>query len=68
MNTGEHAVVNIETGLGERAAGRAIAGRIPALVTMALGFAMVFTIGFAHVTVLHNGAHDTRHANGFPCH
>lgn len=68
MNTGEHAVIAIETGVGAGAASRAIAGRLPALLTMVLGFAMVFTIGFAHVTVLHNGAHDTRHANGFPCH
>jgi cobalt transporter subunit CbtB len=68
MNTGEHAVVVIDTGLDARDAQRVIAARVPALVTMVLGLALVFSVGFAHVTVLHNGAHDTRHANGFPCH
>jgi cobalt transporter subunit CbtB len=30
----------------------------------------VFTygIGFAGAEVLHNAAHDARHANNFPCH
>jgi cobalt transporter subunit CbtB len=68
MNTGEYAVIAIETGVADRATSRAIAGRLPALMTIVLGFAMVFTIGFARGTVVHNGAHDTRHANGFPCH
>jgi cobalt transporter subunit CbtB len=64
MNTGEHEVIAI----APDTTSRALAARLPAIATMALGLAMVFTIGFAHVTVLHNGAHDTRHANGFPCH
>lgn len=68
MNTGEHEIIAITPGLDTRTTTRALADRLPALVTMVLGLAMVFSVGFAHVTVLHNGAHDTRHANGFPCH
>lgn len=45
-----------------------VAKRAPALVTFALGLVLVFSVGFVHSTVVHNGAHDTRHANGFPCH
>jgi len=33
-----------------------------------LGFLLVGTIGFASDMRIHNGAHDTRHALGFPCH
>ncbi|ODA68269.1 putative cobalt transporter subunit (CbtB) [Methyloligella halotolerans] len=39
-----------------------------AMVALALGMSLVFTTGFAHPSALHNAAHDTRHALGFPCH
>lgn len=39
-----------------------------ALIAAVLGIALVFLTGFAHSLVLHNGAHDTRHALSFPCH
>jgi cobalt transporter subunit CbtB len=39
-----------------------------AFVAFALGTALVFGVGFAHSSALHNGAHDTRHALAFPCH
>ncbi len=33
-----------------------------------LGLALVGGVGFASDMAVHNGAHDTRHALGFPCH
>ena len=33
-----------------------------------LGLTLLFIGGFAGADVLHNSAHDTRHATGFPCH
>ena len=39
-----------------------------ALFAAMLGIGLVFLTGFAHTLVLHNGAHDTRHALSFPCH
>ena len=33
-----------------------------------IGFALMGTIGFASDMRVHNGAHDTRHSLGFPCH
>lgn len=39
-----------------------------ALIAAVLGLGLVFLTGFAHTLVLHNGAHDTRHALSFPCH
>ena len=41
---------------------------LPALMTMACGLLVVFCVGFLQTPAVHNGAHDTRHANGFPCH
>ncbi len=38
------------------------------LVALVLGFVLLGTIGFAQDVRVHNGAHDTRHALGFPCH
>jgi cobalt transporter subunit CbtB len=38
------------------------------LIALLLGFTLVGTIGFAGDMRVHNGAHDTRHALGFPCH
>lgn len=41
---------------------------IVGLVALVLGFTLIGTVGFAQDLRLHNGAHDTRHALGFPCH
>jgi len=38
------------------------------VVAMLLGTFFVFGIGFSHSSVIHNAAHDSRHAAGFPCH
>ena len=40
-----------------------------AIATAALlGLGLVFVAGFAEATVLHDAAHDQRHAIAFPCH
>lgn len=39
-----------------------------ALLAFALGLVLLVGTGFAGDYRLHNGAHDTRHAMGFPCH
>ena len=33
-----------------------------------LGLILLGGVGFAGDMAIHNGAHDTRHALGFPCH
>jgi len=45
-----------------------LSSRWPALGTMAIGLVIVYFVGFSHFQRAHNAAHDTRHANGFPCH
>ena len=34
----------------------------------ALGLGLLFAAGFAQATVMHDTAHDQRHAMAFPCH
>jgi cobalt transporter subunit CbtB len=44
-------------------------GRITqALMAMMLGLFIVGVVGFSHIDVIHNAAHDVRHSNAFPCH
>jgi cobalt transporter subunit CbtB len=41
---------------------------LQAVLAMALGLFTVGMVGFSHISVVHNAAHDVRHANAFPCH
>lgn len=41
---------------------------VPAVLAMILGVFVVAAVGFAGPEVLHNAAHDSRHAFAFPCH
>lgn len=47
---------------------RPIAARLPALALLVFGLVMLYGVGFTTLGVVHNAAHDTRHAAGFPCH
>ena len=38
------------------------------LATMFFGTFLLYGVGLSHSDSLHNAAHDTRHAIGFPCH
>ena len=53
--------------------GRAIPATQVGVVTQAVaammrGAVLIWGVGFAPAAVLHNAAHDARHANAFPCH
>ena len=39
-----------------------------ALFAAMLGVFLVWGVGFSHISVVHNAAHDVRHSSGFPCH
>lgn len=41
---------------------------LPAVVAILLGSFVLFGVGFAGSSVLHNAAHDSRHSFAFPCH
>ena len=50
----------------------ASAGRQSRIIELALagllGFFVVGFVGFSHLDVVHNAAHDYRHSMAFPCH
>ena len=35
---------------------------------LAIGSLLIFVVGFSHLEIAHNAAHDARHAFAFPCH
>jgi cobalt transporter subunit CbtB len=45
-----------------------MAGRIPAIALLMFGLITLYCVGFSSASIAHNATHDTRHANGFPCH
>ena len=38
------------------------------LMAATLGIGLIFVSGFAAPELVHNAAHDWRHAHNFPCH
>lgn len=41
---------------------------VAGMLALFIGLTLVVGVGFASDMAVHNGAHDTRHALGFPCH
>jgi cobalt transporter subunit CbtB len=56
-----------QSGTGTKSSARS-AALAAALMLAVFGGVFVYGIGFAGADVLHNAAHDARHANNFPCH
>ena len=50
-------------------AGLSVSQRLIAgVLALFIGVVLVGGVGFASDMAIHNGAHDTRHSLGFPCH
>jgi cobalt transporter subunit CbtB len=41
---------------------------VPGLAALFLGMFLLWGVGFAGPSVVHNAVHDARHSTGFPCH
>ena len=41
---------------------------LPCTAAALLGLLLLYGVGLAQPHALHEAAHDTRHATGFPCH
>jgi cobalt transporter subunit CbtB len=41
---------------------------VAGVLALLIGLVLVGGVGFASDMAIHNGAHDTRHSLGFPCH
>ena len=39
-----------------------------AALAAVLGLLIIGFVGFSQIDTFHNAVHDTRHADGFPCH
>ena len=42
--------------------------RVAPLLAALFGLVLVWGVGFAQPSAIHNAAHDARHAIAFPCH
>lgn len=52
-----------------KASGSATASNlVQSAMAACLGVFVIGFVGFSHLEVVHNAAHDVRHANAFPCH
>ncbi len=60
----------MNTTLDTQTASRPIAsvGLAPIALALVAGLVLVFFANFAGATVLHDAAHDARHALAIPCH
>lgn len=54
--------------LHQGATASAASTSVPAVAAALLGLLLLWGVGFSPIDVVHNAAHDTRHAVGFPCH
>ncbi|MGH8799398.1 MAG: CbtB domain-containing protein [Casimicrobiaceae bacterium] len=52
----------------ERVGSPAVSHIAAPLCAALLGLLLLYAAGFAQTEVIHNGAHDARHAAGFACH
>jgi cobalt transporter subunit CbtB len=46
----------------------AVTDRLAAAAVVFFGLFVLYGVGFSTIPAAHNTTHDTRHANGFPCH
>ena len=56
------------TNLAIKSPSLALARLWPPVVAFLLGTVILYGVAFSAIPVLHNAAHDSRHAMGFPCH
>jgi len=66
--TNERGVGILASANAGRWAGIASDTRVAGAVAILLGLLFVGVAGFAPIEAIHDAAHDTRHAAGFPCH
>ncbi|EPJ51789.1 MAG: cobalt transporter, subunit CbtB [Osedax symbiont Rs2] len=59
---------NIQSSVATQAPSLTVSNTKQILAALTLGFALVLFVGFAPMEVIHNAAHDARHAFAFPCH
>ncbi len=59
---------NVQSSTPSQTASFAVSNTKQILVALGIGVALVLFVGFAPMELVHNAAHDARHAFAFPCH
>ncbi len=59
---------NVQSSTPSQTASIAVSNTTQILVALGIGVALVLFVGFAPMELVHNAAHDARHAFAFPCH
>ncbi len=52
----------------KRTTARSVRRLWPVFFAALLGVSIIYGVGLANSSALHNAAHDTRHSLAFPCH
>ncbi len=52
----------------ERITARSVRRLWPLFFAALLGVSIIYGVGLANSSAMHNAAHDTRHSLAFPCH
>jgi cobalt transporter subunit CbtB len=60
-------IIGLRSRIGARLSSRSEAV-LGAALAACLGVLLIWGVGFSHIEVLHNAAHDVRHSAAFPCH
>ncbi len=63
-----HTTTAASTNTSETLAVRSASKAWPVALAALLGIFILYGVGFAGPTVIHNTAHDARHGFAFPCH
>ena len=59
---------NIQSSVATQTPSLAVSDTKQILAALALGLMLVLFVAIAPMEVIHNAAHDARHAFAFPCH
>jgi cobalt transporter subunit CbtB len=63
-----HSISLLKHHVSNGAIAHSLAKAAPALAAGLLGAVLLYGIGFAQPSLLHDAAHDSRHSMAFPCH
>jgi cobalt transporter subunit CbtB len=63
-----HSISSLKHHVFTGAIAHSVVKAAPALAAGLLGAVLLYGVGFAQPSLLHDAAHDSRHSMAFPCH
>ncbi len=61
-------MTNKQTAISDTKISLSVGRQTSLIITLTFGVFLLYGVGFAMPSMLHNAAHDTRHSVAFPCH